>query len=256
MLIFDKVEKTFHGGVFGTHRTAAVREVSFEIGDRQRVGLVGESGCGKSTVARMAADLIRPSKGSIRMDGKEIRKLRFEERKTFRRNVQMIFQNPQQAFNPRMKLYETMAEPIRIYKLAKDRREERELVLRHMETVGLTPDIFRRYPHEISGGQAQRIAILRILMIRPKLIIADEPTSMLDVSVQAQILNLLQEAMEQTGSSMLFISHDLDVVRAMCGSIIVMKGGEICENNDTEEIFRSPQHEYTRFLVSSAVKTG
>ena len=252
MLIFDQVERTFSGGVFGTHKTSAVKGVTFEIDDRQRVGLVGESGCGKSTVARMAANLIKPTKGKITLDGKDIRKMHFAEKKAFRRNVQMIFQNPQQAFNPRMKLYETMAEPIRVHKLAKNRQEERDMILHHMDTVGLTADIFKRYPHEISGGQAQRIAILRILMIRPKLIIADEPTSMLDVSVQAQILNLLEEAMEETGSSMLFISHDLDVVRAMCDSILVMKDGELCENSDSESIFRNPKHEYTKFLVKSA----
>lgn len=254
MLIFNQVTREFHGGVFGTHKTNAVKGVSFVIRKQQCVGLVGESGCGKSTIARMAVNLVRPTSGSITLEQKNIHKLRFSQAKAFRRNVQMIFQHPQQTFNPRMKLYETIAEPVRVHKLVHGRQAEKQMILQHMETVGLTEDIFKRYPHEISGGQAQRIAILRILMLRPKLIVADEPTSMLDVSVQAQILELLKTAMKETGSSMLFISHDFDVVKAMCDTIMVMKDGEICETSDSKQIFENPRHDYTKFLVQSAVK--
>lgn len=251
MLTFDHVEKSFFGGVFGTHRTQAVHDISFKIKAGDKVGLVGESGCGKSTLARMAANLIRPTGGQICFENRNLQKMNRQEKEEFRHHVQMIFQNPTQSFNPRMKLYDTIEEAIRVHHLAEAKAESEDLILKNMETVGLTTDIFGRFPHEISGGQAQRLAILRILMIRPKLIIADEPTSMLDVSVQAQILNLLRDVMDETSASMLFISHDLEVVRAMCDRIIVMKEGEICEDTTTEQLFRNPQHPYSKFLIET-----
>lgn len=251
MLAFDHVERSFFGGVFGTHRTQAVHDLSFIIDRGDRVGLIGESGCGKSTLARMTANLIHPTGGQIYFEDKNLRKMNHQEKKTFRHNVQMIFQNPTQSFNPRMKLYDTIEEAVRVHHLADTKEKTEELILKNMETVGLTTDIFGRYPHEISGGQAQRLAILRILMIRPKLIIADEPTSMLDVSVQAQILNLLKSVMDETGASLLFISHDLEVVRAMCDRIMVMKDGQICEDTTTEKLFSEPQHPYSKFLIET-----
>ncbi len=251
MLEFKEVSKEYSGGMFGTKRLKAVDEVSFCVAPHERVGLVGESGCGKSTVARMASRLLLPSAGELSFNGKNLMKMDRSAVKAYRRQVQMIFQNPQQSFSPRMKLYDTLAEPLRVHKLAKGRTEELARIRPAMERVGLTEDIFSRFPHEISGGQAQRLAIMRILMLSPKLIIADEPTSMLDVSVQAQILQLLSDTMDRLDSSLLFISHDLEVVRAVCDRIIVMQNGKICEIDTTENIFEHPKHEYTSFLVKN-----
>ena len=252
MLKIENVTKEYTSGIFGTKRVKAVDDVSFSISPKERVGLVGESGCGKSTLARIVGRLLLPSSGTITFYGEDILKMKHEDVKHFRTHVQMIFQNPQQSFSPRMKLYETIAEPLRVHKLVNTKEEEMDRIREAMAQVGLTEDIFTRYPHEISGGQAQRLAIMRILMLKPKLIIADEPTSMLDVSVQAQILQLLSETMERVETSLLFISHDLEVIRAMCDRIIVMQGGRICEIDTTENIFNNPQHEYTKFLVQNA----
>ena len=251
MLEFENVNKEYRGGMFGNKTVKAVDDVSFRVEPREKVGLVGESGCGKSTIARMAGRLLLPSSGKVSFNGEDIMKMTGDRVKTYRKNVQMIFQNPQQSFSPRMRLYDTIAEPLQVHKLAKGKKEELAIIGPAMEQVGLTEDIFTRFPHEISGGQAQRLAIMRILMLDPKLIIADEPTSMLDVSVQAQILELLAETMKKLESSLLFISHDLEVVRAVCDRIIVMKDGKICEIGETEDIFRHPTHEYTRFLVQN-----
>jgi len=249
MLEFRNVYKQYKSGMFGTYLTNAVDNVSFTITANERLGLLGESGCGKSTIAHLATKLLFPSKGQILFNGQDIRKMSTEEMKACRRNVQIVFQNPQQAFNPRMKLYETIAEPIRLYNLAGTRSEENEIISRYMSLLGLSDDILTRYPHEISGGQAQRIAIMRIVMLKPSIIIADEPTTMLDVSVQAQILNLLQDVMNENNTSLLFVSHDLDVIKAMCKTIMVMKDGKICETNTVESIFEHPKDEYTKFLV-------
>lgn len=252
MLELQNVTKEYASGMFGTKKIKAVDDASFRIEPKERVGLVGESGCGKSTIARMAGRLLLPSSGTITFNGEDILKMRRTAVKHYRTQVQMIFQNPQQSFSPRMKLYDTIAEPLRVHKLVSSKEEEMDRILAAMEQVGLTEDIFTRFPHEISGGQAQRLAIMRILMLSPKLIIADEPTSMLDVSVQAQILQLLTEAMQKVEASLLFISHDLEVVRAMCDRIIVMQDGKICEIDTTENIFQHPKHDYTKFLVQNA----
>lgn len=249
MLEFRSVTKQYKRGIFGTELTKAVDDVSFSIEPNERIGLLGESGCGKSTIARLSTRLIAPTKGEVLFEGKNINRLSGPELKSFRKNVQIVFQNPQQAFNPRMKLYDSIAEPLRIYGLADTSEEEHRMIYNYMEPMGLTDEIFTRYPQEISGGQAQRIAIMRILMLEPKLIIADEPTTMLDVSVQAQILNLLQSLMNDNNTALLFVSHDLDVIRAMCKKIAVMKDGRLCEINTTENIFQNPRDEYTEFLV-------
>lgn len=249
MLEFKNVTKQYHSGVFGTYITKAVDSVSFSIDANERIGLLGESGCGKSTIARLATKLLYPSKGNIVFNGNDINRMSAGEIKEYRRDVQIVFQNPQQIFNPRMKLYDTIAEPLRLYKLTKCPKEEKEKIDEYMSMFGLTDDILSRYPKEISGGQAQRIAIMRIIMLEPKLIIADEPTTMLDVSVQAQILRLLQNIMDVNKTALLFVSHDLDVIRAMCQKIIVMKDGRILEINTTEEVFEHPKDEYTKFLV-------
>ena len=253
MLEFENVTKQYRSGVFGNIVTNAVDDVSFSVGENERIGLLGESGCGKTTIARLATKLLLPSAGRILYEGKNISKMSAEETKTFRRGVQIIFQNPQLGFNPRMKLYDTIAEPLRIYGVTHTREEERAVIDEYMSLLGLPEDIFGRYPHEISGGQAQRIAIMRIVMLEPRLIIADEPTTMLDVSVQAQILNMLRELLDRKKTSLLFVSHDLDVIRAMCGQILVINCGRIVERGSTEEIFKHPQNEYTQYLVGNSL---
>lgn len=251
MLEFKNVTKQYRSGMFGTHLTKAVDDVSFCVGENERLGLLGESGCGKSTMAQLAMKLLKPSKGSIEYNGKNIKHMSRSEMKNYRKNVQIIFQNPQQVFNPRMKFRETIAEPVRIYNLASSPEEEKKIISEHMEMFGLPEELFDRYPQEISGGQAQRIAIMRILMLKPEIIIADEPTTMLDVSVQAQILELLKEVMDKNNITLIFVSHDLDVVRAMCKRIMVIKDGQVVEQGSVDDIFDRPENEYTRMLVDS-----
>ena len=251
MLEFKNVTKQYRSGMFGTHLTKAVDDVSFCVGENERLGLLGESGCGKSTIAQLAMKLLKPSKGSIEYNGKNIKHMSRSEMKNYRKNVQIIFQNPQQVFNPRMKFRETISEPVRIYNLASSPEEEKRIISEHMEMFGLPEELFDRYPQEISGGQAQRIAIMRILMLKPEIIIADEPTTMLDVSVQAQILELLKEVMDKNNITLIFVSHDLDVVRAMCKRIMVIKDGQVVEQGSVDDIFDRPENEYTRMLVDS-----
>ena len=251
MLEFKNVTKQYRSGMFGTHLTKAVDDVSFCVGENERLGLLGESGCGKSTMAQLAMKLLKPSKGSIEYNGKNIKHMSRSEMKNYRKNVQIIFQNPQQVFNPRMKFRETISEPVRIYNLASSPEEEKKIISEHMEMFGLPEELFDRYPQEISGGQAQRIAIMRILMLKPEIIIADEPTTMLDVSVQAQILELLKEVMDKNNITLIFVSHDLDVVRAMCKRIMVIKDGQVVEQGSVDDIFDRPENEYTRMLVDS-----
>lgn len=249
MLEFNNISKSYKSGMFGTILTSAVNQVSFKIEPGQRIGLLGESGCGKSTISRLATRLLTPTEGEIIFKGKDINKMSATEEKAFHQKVQIIFQNPQQAFNPRMKLYDVIAEPLRLYHICNNKEEEKAMIRDYMSRMGLSDEILIRYPHEISGGQAQRVAIMRIIMLNPDLIIADEPTTMLDVSVQAQILQMMREIMEQNNTALLFVSHDLDVIRAMCDSIMVMKDGKILECNSCNNIFENPRDEYTRFLV-------
>ena len=251
MLEFDHVTKQYRSGMFGTLLTRAVDDVSFTVGENERLGLLGESGCGKSTIAQLSMRLLKTSKGEIRYNGKNIRNLTKGEMKTYRKNVQIVFQNPQQVFNPRMKLYETIAEPVRLHHLADRGAEEERFIAEYMDLFGLPLELYDRFPQEISGGQAQRIAIMRIVMLKPEIIIADEPTTMLDVSVQAQILELLNEVMDKNNISLMFVSHDLDVVRAMCREIMVIREGKVIETGPTEEIFEHPKNEYTAMLVDS-----
>jgi len=253
MLELKNVTKQYRSGIFGNAVTKAVDDACFSIGENECVGLLGESGCGKTTLARLAAGLLAPTGGEVLFEGRPLDKMSKTEQKDFRKNVQIIFQNPQLAFNPRMKLYDTIVEPLRIYGLAQSKWEEREIAAEYMAQLGLPEDIYSRYPHEISGGQAQRIAIMRIIMLEPRLIIADEPTTMLDVSVQAQILNLMRALLDRRKTSLLFVSHDLDVIRAMCDRILVIKDGSIVEDNTTQEIFNHPRDEYTKYLVGNSV---
>ncbi|MFO0754469.1 MAG: ABC transporter ATP-binding protein [Thermodesulfovibrionales bacterium] len=231
----------------------AVDGVSFEVKKDTVFALVGESGCGKSTVARMILKLLPLTGGKIFFRGKDIAALHGEELKRFRRSVQIVFQDPFASLNPRMRIADTLSEPFLIHRAAPS-REVRDRVVRLLEKVGLTADALGRYPHEFSGGQRQRICIARALALSPELIVADEPLSALDVSIQAQIVNLLQEIKRETGISLVFISHDLKVVHYLSDEVAVMYLGKIVERAKTEDLFREPKHPYTELLLSSAPK--
>ncbi len=229
----------------------ASNHVSFDVMEGETFGLVGESGSGKSTIARIIAGLYVPNSGKITFEGIDLTALTSEKaRRPLRRQMQMVFQNPYTSMNPRMKVFDIIAEPIRFHHLTKNESETRQIVYDLLDHVGLGRMAGIKYPHEFSGGQRQRISIARALATRPRLLICDEPTSALDVSVQAQILNLLKDLQAELNLTMLFISHDLPVIRQMCDRVGVMKMGTLLEVAPTEKLFSAPQHEYSRQLIS------
>ncbi|WP_373544181.1 ABC transporter ATP-binding protein [Chamaesiphon sp.] len=241
-------------GVFGKDRqqyTWAVNDISFAVYPGETLGLVGESGCGKSTLARTILRLIEPQQGSIEFYGKNITKLRGEAMQILRRELQIIFQNPFSALNPRMNICDLIIEPLVIHQTVKSRAQRQERAEYLLQRVGLNPDYLTSYPHQLSGGQRQRVCIARALALNPKFIICDESISALDVSVQAQVLNLLKELQSEFNLTYIFISHDLSVVKFMSDRIMVMNQGKIEEIDSAREIYRSPQTEYTRKLISS-----
>ncbi len=228
----------------------AVDRVSFSIAQGESFGLVGESGSGKSTVARLIAGLHKPDSGSVEIVGQSVLGDQKDPRiKAARLNLQMIFQDPYSSLNGRLRVLDIVAEPIRFYKQSDNEKHTRRLVHDLLEHVGLGKDAALRYPHEFSGGQRQRISIARALASRPRILICDEPTSALDVSIQAQILNLLKDLQDELGLTLLFISHDLPVIRQMCDRVAVMRNGSICEIANAEALFTNPQHEYSRHLL-------
>lgn len=253
ILKVENLKKSFQiaGGLFQKKQYVnAVIDVSFEIEEGTTFSLVGESGCGKSTTGRLITRLIAPTNGSIIVDGKEVATAKQSELKHLRQTVQMIFQDPYASLNPRMKVKELIGEPLEIHtKLSKAEREK--LVLEMLEVVGLNAEHADRYAHEFSGEQRQRLGIARALITKPKLIIADEPVSALDVSIQSQILNLLKQLQQEYKISYLFISHDLSVVEHISHYIGVMYLGSIVEIGRKETIFNEPKHPYTKALIAS-----
>jgi ABC-type oligopeptide transport system ATPase subunit len=229
----------------------AVDGVSFAIAPGETVGLVGESGCGKTTLGRTLLRLIEPTAGEVWFDGQNVADLSAGELKPFRRQAQMIFQDPYGSLNPRMTVGNIIGEALRVHRLSASRPAERDRVAELLTAVGLAPDHARRYPHEFSGGQRQRIGIARALAVEPKFIVCDEPVSALDVSVQAQIINLLQDLQEQFQLTYLFIAHDLAVVEHISDRVLVMYYGKIVEEAPAEEIYARPQHDYTKKLLAA-----
>ncbi len=229
----------------------AVDDVSLTIREGEILGLVGESGCGKTTLSRTIMQIIRPTSGRIFLEGKELTALSYQEVRRERINFQMVFQDPYASLNPRMTVYQALAEAIRTRHPDVRGKAMRERVVELLRVVGLNPSQMRKYPHQFSGGQRQRVAIARALAPEPKLIIADEPVSALDVSIQSQILNLLKKLREEMGLTMIFISHDLSVVRYIADRIAVMYLGRITELGDAETVVDDPLHIYTRALMSA-----
>ncbi|WP_294578104.1 ABC transporter ATP-binding protein [uncultured Thomasclavelia sp.] len=228
----------------------AVDGISFEIYEGETFGLVGESGCGKSTTGRAIVKINTPTAGKIYVNGKDITTIKGKELKQFKRDVQMIFQDPYASLNPRMTVGEIIREPMDIHNIGT--KEEREKRVRELlEIVGLKPDHIRRYPHEFSGGQRQRIGIARTLALNPKFIVCDEPISALDVSIQAQVINLLEKIQAEMGISYLFIAHDLSMVKHISDRIGVMYLGNLVEVGDSDDVYRRPLHPYTQALLSA-----
>ncbi len=229
----------------------AVEEVSLQIEKGETVGLVGESGCGKSTLGRTVLRLYEPTAGTISFDGKDLTRLSQRALRPLRRNMQMIFQDPYASLNPRMSVGEAIAEPLEIHHLANTRAERDARVQELLERVGLRGDAAKRYPHEFSGGQRQRIGIARALACKPQFIVCDEPISALDVSIQAQIVNLLEDLQAANSLTYLFISHDLKIVQHICDRVAVMYLGRIVELAEAKALYRTPKHPYTGALLSA-----
>jgi len=254
LLRVENLSKSFMigGGLFRKPvELKALQDISFSVKAGETLGIVGESGCGKSTLGRCILQLIRAEEGQVLWLGRDLGKLAGEDLRLLRGDLQVIFQDPLASLNPRMTVGEIIAEPLRALRPDLDAAQRRERVLNMMAGMGLRPEMINRYPHEFSGGQAQRIGIARALITGPKLIVCDEPVSALDVSIQAQILNLLSEIRDRMGLTLIFISHNLSVVRHVSDRILVLYLGRIVELADSDALYDHPQHPYTRALLTA-----
>lgn len=252
----ESLRKSFRGPARGVGKgraeLRAVDGVSLSVMPSETLGLVGESGCGKSTLGRLLLRLYKPTSGTVHFGGQNITDLSQTELRPIRREMQIIFQDPYSSLNPRMTVEAAIAEPLRVHRLVSSKAESQQRVASLLERVGLRPEHMRRYPHEFSGGQRQRIGIARALAVSPSFIVADEPVSALDVSIQAQIVNLLGDLQEELGLSYLFIAHDLQIVEYVSHRVAVMYLGRVVELATSEQIYESPRHPYTQALLSAA----
>ena len=229
----------------------AVDSVSFDVFEGETLGLVGESGCGKSTTARLVTRLLEPTGGTVRYKGEDISHKSRNDLKPLRRDMQMIFQDPYSSLNPRKTVGSIIGEPFIIHDVERNDDKRKRRVQELMDLVGLNPEHYNRFPHEFSGGQRQRIGVARAIALKPNLVVADEPVSALDVSIQAQIINLLEELQDDLGLTIVFIAHDLSVVRHVCDRIAVMYLGKVVELADADSLFEHPRHPYTGALLSA-----
>lgn len=257
LLEVDHVVKEFKVAA-GFRKSAAVvhavSDVSFTIKEGETLAMVGESGCGKSTMGRLILKLLEPTAGAIRFEGQDLDKLSGEAMRHIRKKMQIIFQDPYASLNPRMTVFQIIAEPLVTHNMHASKQETEDRVRELLKIVGIRPEFINRYPHQFSGGQRQRIGIARALALNPKLVVCDEPVSALDVSIQAQILNLLHDLQKDLKLTYLFISHDLGVVRYISDRVCVMFLGKLCEIGNTEDIFKNPIHPYTKFLLAAVPK--
>lgn len=255
LLKVESIVKHFpiYGGIFSQQVAAvkAVQNISFELKKGETLGLVGESGCGKSTLGRCLIRLIEPSSGKIYFKGEEITHCDNDRLRDLRKSMQIIFQDPYASLNPRMTIGAILEEPLVIHNLYPNEKDRKERVQELIKLVGLRPEHLSRYPHEFSGGQRQRVGIARALAVNPELIICDEPVSALDVSIQAQVINLLMELQQKLGLTYVFIAHDLKVVEHVSTKVAVMYLGQIVEMADAEELYKNPKHPYTKALLSA-----
>jgi peptide/nickel transport system ATP-binding protein len=253
LLVVNKLAKSFwlREGLFGKREFKAVKDVSFTLARGKTLGVVGESGSGKTTVGLTLLRLHKATGGSVLFDGRDLMTMPDREFKAYKRRIQIIFQNPYASLNPRFTVGQILLEPMRIHRIGADDAERTGMAHYLLERVGLPEHAFHRYPHEFSGGQRQRIAIARCLTMKPEILVCDESVSALDVSVQAQVLNLLQDLQDEFGMSYIFISHDLSVVKYISDQVMVMHHGSVVEMADSDELYRNPQHPYTKSLLAA-----
>ena len=234
-----------------TKLVKAVDKISFSLFKGETLGIVGESGSGKSSICRLLLKLIKKTSGSINWFNEDIYKLKHSQIKSFRKSVQIIFQDPYGSLDPRMTIGKIISEPLEIFRKDLKKQEKEILVIKSMIDVGLSSDLFNRYPHELSGGQCQRVGIARSLINKPSVLICDEPVSALDLSIQAQILELLKDLKTKYKLTVIFVSHDLSIIRSFCDRVIVLKNGNIIENKKTNDLFNNPENTYTKKLIAS-----
>jgi peptide/nickel transport system ATP-binding protein len=253
LLVVNNLAKSFwlREGLFGKREFKAVKDVSFTLPRGKTLGVVGESGSGKTTVGLTLLRLHRATGGSAMFDGRDLISMPDREYQAYKRRIQIIFQNPYASLNPRFTVGQILLEPMRIHRIGVNDAERTEMAHYLLKRVGLPEQAFNRYPHEFSGGQRQRIAIARCLTMKPEILVCDESVSALDVSVQAQVLNLLQDLQEEFGMSYIFISHDLSVVKYISDQVMVMHHGSVVEMANSDELYRNPQHPYTKALLAA-----